>query len=320
MSLKQHILVTGGAGFIGSHLVDALVLRGYDVTVLDKDAYAKIDTINSKAHVLNLDLTEPGTMEKIKFLKPDIMYHFAANASVAKSVKDPLFDFKINYNATAELLDVASKIGVKLFVFASTGGGLSSEYTVLPTPEHLICKPLSPYAIHKLASEQLGEFYRVEKGVPFVALRFANVYGPRQSVTNGEANIVATFADRMVKNEQTNINGTGRQTRDYVYVNDVIDACLRVLDRPHVLGPINIGSGMELNVLQIHQTMASYLGYEKVSEFRAASPGEPMRSCLDVSKAHALLGWSPRVTFADGIARTLEWHLARKKAMVAVAK
>ena len=315
MSLKQHILVTGGAGFIGSHLVDALVLRGYDVTIIDNAVNERIDVINPKAHVLNLDLTEPGTMEKIAALKPDIIYHLAANAGVARSVKDPLFDQKINYAATADLLDVAARIGVKLFVFTSTGGALSSEHTVLPTPEHLACQPLSPYAMHKLASERLGEFYRSEKGVPFVALRFANVYGPRQSVTNGEANIIATFADRMVKNQITNINGTGHQTRDYVYVDDVIDACLRLLDTSKVVGPINVGSGIETSVLQIHHAMADYLGYEQSPEFRAASPGEPMRSCLDVSKALALLGWSPRTTFADGIARTLESHLARKKMM-----
>ncbi len=310
--MTKRIFVTGGAGFIGSHLVDALILRGYDVTVVDVVTEANVANINPRAQVVNADLTKLETIARLKTLQPDILFHFAANASVSRSVKDPMFDFKINYNATAELLDMASKIGVDLFVFASTGGGLSSEYTLLPTPEHAIGKPLSPYAIHKLASEQLGEFYRLEKGVPqFIALRFANVYGPRQTVTQGEANVIATFADRMVKNLPTNINGTGRQTRDYVYVDDVVEACLNVLDRPHVIGPINIGSGTEMSLWSVHRMTASYLGYTEEPVMCPALSGEPMRSCIDVSRARALLDWKPRTSFATGIAKTIEWHLTK---------
>ncbi len=305
--MTQHILVTGGAGFIGSHLVDALVLHGYKVTVIDIITDLNRKHLNHFAYVINADLTQPKTIELIKRLKPDIIYHMAANASVAMSMQEPLLDLKLNYNVTADLLNVATQINVKLFVFASTGGGLSSEYTVLPTSEHLICKPLSPYAIHKLASEQLGEFYRMQGGLPFVALRFANVYGPRQTVTQGEANVIATFASRMQKNEMTQINGTGRQTRDYMYIDDAVAACLLLLEHQNILGPLNVGSGLETDVLTLHRLMAAYMDYTRKPVMHPALPGEQLRSCLDISKIRLLLEWTPKTTLAQGLAKTLEW-------------
>lgn len=309
--MRKHVLVTGGAGFIGSHLVDALILRGFEVTILDIAAKADREYVNPGAKYLQADLTKPETIEMVKLLKPDIIYHLAANASVAKSVADPVMDYDINYAATVRLLDAAATIGVERFIFSSTGGALSSEYTVIPTPENAISKPLSPYAMHKLASEQMGEFYRLNRGVPFVALRFANVYGPRQTATFGEANVTATFAARMVANQETMINGTGRQTRDYVYVSDVIRACILLLDADTANGPYNVGSGIELDVLTIHRVMSKYSGYTQKPIMRPPQLGEPMRSCLDITKISDQLGWTPQVTFAEGIARTIDWHKAR---------
>lgn len=312
--MTQHILVTGGAGFIGSHLVDALIARGYHVTIIDHAVDLYRQNLNPRAQVINADLMRPETMRLIKRLAPDIIYHCAANASVALSIREPLYDLKTNFLITALLLEVAAQIGVKLFVYTSTGGGLSSEHTVLPTPEHLVSKPLSPYAIHKLSSEQLGEFYRMEKGLQFVALRFANVYGPRQTATCGEANIVASFIHQMLRYEPTVINGNGHQTRDFVYINDVIKACLMALDNPYVSGPLNVGSGTETDVLTIHRMLSLYLGYTQKPTIRPALRGEVLRSCLDVNKIRMLLGWQPETLLAHGIAETVEWHRKQQHA------
>lgn len=306
--MKQHILVTGGAGFIGSHLVDALLQRGHEVTVIDLISDRNRKNLNPKARNVNADLTRVDTMSLVEGISPDIIFHFAGNANVAKSVAEPIFDMEINYVATARLLDVAAKTGVRRFVFASTGGGLSSEYTTLPTPENAISKPLSPYAKHKLASEELGEFYCLHKGVPFVALRFANVYGPRQAPNCGETNVIATFAHKMARNEPTQVNGNGLQTRDYVYVEDVIEACLLVLEDPNAAGPLNVGSEHELNVLTIHRVMSQYTGYAHEPLKGPADVGAPMRSCLDIAKIRASLGWEPKTSIAEGLKRTLEWH------------
>lgn len=309
--MRKHVLVTGGAGFIGSHLVDALILRGFEVTILDIAAKANRDHVNPVAKYLQADLTKRETIEMVKLLNPDIIFHLAANASVAKSVADPVMDYDINYAATVRLLEVAAMIGVERFIFSSTGGALSSEYTTIPTSEIAASKPLSPYAMHKLASEQMGEFYRLNRGVPFVALRFANVYGPRQMATCGEANVTATFAARMVANQETMINGAGRQTRDYVYVSDVIRACVLLLDADTANGPYNVGSGIELDVLTIHRVMSKYSGYTQKPLIQPPQAGEPMRSCLDIAKIYDQLGWIPQVSFAQGIARTIDWHQTR---------
>lgn len=306
--MKQHILVTGGSGFIGSHLVDALLQAGHEVTVIDILTDRNHQNLNPKARNVNADLTHADTMSLVEALSPDIIFHFAGNANVAKSVAEPIFDMEINYVATARLLDVAARINVKRFVFASTGGGLSSEYTTLPTPENAISKPLSPYAKHKLASEELGEFYCLHKGVPFVALRFANVYGPRQAPNCGETNVIATFAHKMVRNEATQVNGNGLQTRDYVYVDDVVNACLMVLEDPNVAGPLNVGSEHELNVITLHRAMSQYTGYAQKAQKGPADVGAPMRSCLDIAKIRMSLGWEPATSIADGLTRTLEWH------------
>ncbi|OGL74518.1 hypothetical protein A3E39_00660 [Candidatus Uhrbacteria bacterium RIFCSPHIGHO2_12_FULL_60_25] len=306
--MKQHILVTGGAGFIGSHLVDALLQAGHEVTVIDILSDRNRGNLNPKARNVNADLTKLETIGIVEALAPDVIFHFAGNASVPKSVADPVMDMEINYVATARLLDVASKIGVKRFVFSSTGGGLSSEYTTLPTPENTPSRPLSPYVKHKLASEELGEFYCIHRGLPFVALRFANVYGPRQTVTCGEANVIATFAHKMVRNEPVQVNGNGLQTRDYVYVDDVIDACLMLLDQTNAAGPLNVGSEHEINVSTLHRVMAQYLGYRVPVIKGPADTGASSRSCLDITKIRMTLGWKPTTSIQDGLKRTLDWH------------
>ncbi len=305
--MKKHILITGGAGFIGSHLTDALVQRGYEVTVLDKKSPAESLYVHPDAGVLRIDLTHPEAMALVKALAPDVIVHLAANANVAKSVADPAMDAEINYLATVRLLETAKDLGVEKFIFTSTGGALSSEHTVLPTPEDRPAEPLSPYARHKLASEQMGAFYAKTHGLPFVALRPANVYGPRQSPTQGEANVIATFAERMQKNEQTVVNGTGLLTRDYVYIDDVVRAIVLALENEDTLGIFNIGSGTETTVLDIHRLVAKASGYPAAPVHGPAAKGEPQRSCLDITKANTVLGWRPTVRLEDGIERTVAW-------------
>lgn len=306
--MQQHILVTGGAGFIGTHLVDALVSRGYEVTVLDKKTAAERAFVHPDAGIIQADITRPDTMSLVKALAPDIIVHLAANANVAKSVADPVMDAEVNYLATARLLETAKDMNVKSFVFASTGGALSSEETTLPTPEHQPAAPLSPYAKHKLASEAIGDFYHKNDGLPFLALRFSNVYGPRQSATMGEANVIATFASRMANDEATSVNGSGNQTRDYVYIDDVVDAILRSLERTHADTPINIGSGIETSVNEIHEALRRITGSVILPTHKPAPKGEPMRSCLDITKAERMLGWKPTIPLEEGLKRTAAWY------------
>lgn len=308
--MPRHILITGGAGFIGSHLADALLSRGETVTVLDIKGPEERLHVNPAARVIQADLTTPEAIEAVRALRPDIICHLAASANVAKSVAEPIMDGRINYLATAELLEAASRLGVRKFLFASTGGCLSSERVALPTPEHAAAPPLSPYAMHKLASERLGEFYRRERALDFVALRFANVYGPRQSPTFGESNVVATFAHRLTRGEPTAVTGDGRQTRDYVYIDDVVEACLRALEAEGLEGPLNVGSGRETDVLTLHRLIAEAAGSSAQPTPRPAAAGEPRRSCLDVRLIERRLGWKPMMPLEDGIKKTVAWHLA----------
>ncbi len=318
--MKQHILVTGGAGFIGTHLVDALISRNYQVTILDKKTKSERCFVHPKAGIIEADITKPQTMSLVKKLAPDVIIHLAANANVAKSVADPIADADLNYLATVRMLEVAKDMNVRAFIYASTGGALSSEETLLPTPEHLPANPLSPYAKHKLASEFMGEFYRKNFGLPFLALRFSNVYGPRQSATLGEANVIATFIRRMVNGEAASINGSGNQTRDYIYISDTIDAIILALETAHADTPINIGSGIETSVNEIHTAINAYMPISLAPVHKPAAKGEPMRSCLDITKAKRTLNWSPKISLAEGLQKTIAWQYQQNKVTTPLKK
>jgi UDP-glucose 4-epimerase len=308
--MNKSALVTGGAGFIGSHLVDALLAKGWDVSVIDNLSTGFRKNLDRRVRFKNIDVRSPHAARFVERLKPDALFHLAAQASVPESVKDPVRDAEINLHATLRLLEAASRARVKRFIFAGTGGALSSESTRLPTDEIHAAPPSSPYAIAKVGSEYYGAFYRNWRKLNFTSFRFANVYGPRQN-PHGEAGVIAIFCKRMLANQPLKINGSGLQTRDYVFVSDVVDAMLRGLRNPKAAGPYHVGTGIETNVQTLFKKLAKLTGYRLKPGKGPADIGAPMRSALDSSKLTHDLGWQPEVALEEGLRRTVEWFQAR---------
>lgn len=299
-------LVTGGAGFIGSQVVDALIERGWAVHVVDDLSTGNTRNINPKATFVRTNVAHPRVQQWIAAHRPAAVFHFAAQISVSRSVKDPVKDAETNINATLKLLEAASRAKVKRFVFAGSGGALCSERMRLPANEIQTCEPASPYAIAKRTIEYYGAFYREHRNLPFVSLRFANVYGPRQS-PHGEAGVIAIFTLRMLHNRNTRINGTGKQTRDYIYVDDVVRAVLLMLDHPDLAGPYNVGTGIETSVKHIHSMLAKIIGYTKTPGRGPADTAAPLRSALDASRLTHDAHWHWDVGLREGLQRTVDW-------------
>ncbi|MCK9361623.1 NAD-dependent epimerase/dehydratase family protein [Patescibacteria group bacterium] len=299
-------VVTGGAGFIGSHLVDRLIQEDWSVVVIDNLSTGSKKNVNPAAKFLKIDIRKPAAAKLIRKLKPQAVFHLAAQASVPVSVKDPIGDAETNLHATLHLLDAAADAKVKRFIFAGTGGALSSEKTRLPTDEEHASEPTSPYAIAKVASERYGAFYRLSRGLPFVSLRFANVYGPRQN-PHGEAGVVAIFSKRMLKGESVKVNGTGKQTRDYIYVGDVVDAMMAAQEVQKAEGPYHVGNGVEVSVNDLFKRIAKLTGYKKKPLKGPADIGAPFRSSLDSSKIRKELDWAATTTLEEGLWLTVDW-------------
>lgn len=309
------VLVTGGAGFIGSHVVDALISHGHRVVVVDNLSRGKKENINPKAKFYKVDIGDKKLENIFKKEKPEIIFHYAAQIDIRTSVRDPASDAEINVLGTIKILQHAVKHGVKKIIFAATGGALSSEETVLPTPENKIALPVSPYGAAKISAEMYLHYFWKMYGLHYFALRMANVYGPRQSPM-GEAGVIAIFTDKMLRGGQPVIFGSGRQTRDYVFVEDVVRAAMLALGSNKV-GSYNVGTSKETNVLQIFKKLkqltgarvgevhGSPLGQEKKATALAA--GEQMRSVLNCSKIRRELGWKPKTNFDDGLKKTVEW-------------
>lgn len=307
----MRILVTGGAGFIGSHVVDALVKRGDTVVVLDdlssgsleNLAHAK-DAEGKGVTLVHRSIAEPldDVFEKAR---PDAVIHLAAQIDVRKSVKDPQADAMINIIGGLNLIAACERHGVKRVVFSSTGGALYGETDELPTPETHAIVPESPYGIAKRSLELYFDFYRSVHGLRPVVLRFANVYGPRQAL-KGEAGVVAVFTKALLRGEQPTVFGDGKQTRDYVYVGDVVAAIVAVLDE-NALGAFNVGTGVETSVTTLYRKLAKLLDNPWAPKHGAAVPGELQRSCLDATALTGATGWKPRVTLDEGLATTVAW-------------
>ena len=298
-------LVTGGAGFIGSHLTDALVARGHDVVVVDDLSRGRRQQVNPAARLVVIDVADPALAAVVAEARPEVVFHQAAQIDVRDSVRDPVADAHTNVVGTVNLLAACADAGVRRVVFASTGGAIYGDTDVLPTLETHECLPASPYGTAKLCAEAYGALFQRMRGLEFTSLRYGNVYGPRQD-PHGEAGVIAIFATRLLRGEAALINGDGRQTRDYVFVEDVVDANLRAAAAA-APGVVNVGTGIETDVTELFRRLRDLAGSSADEVHAAAKPGEQRRSALDINRARDLLGWTPRVDLSTGLARTLDF-------------
>ena len=299
------ILVTGGAGFIGSHIVDAYVKDGHEVIVIDNMSTGREENKNPKAKYYKMDICDREIEKVFEDEKPEILNHHAAQIDVRKSVADPAGDVKINLIGFINLLEAGRKNGLKKVVLASTGGAIYGEQDYFPADESHPARPISPYGLNKLASEQYLHYYKHVYEIDWVALRYANVYGPRQNA-KGEAGVVAIFSTKMFSGEQPIINGDGKQTRDYVFVGDVVRANMLALkDEAH--GAYNVGTGVETNVNEIFSAIKELTGVSCDEKHVEAKAGEQERSCIQASRLKKEFSWAPQIKFHDGMKETVEW-------------
>jgi UDP-glucose 4-epimerase len=300
------ILVTGGAGFVGSHVVDRLVADGHAVDVVDNLATGRRARVNPVARLHVCDLRDVRLDALVTATQPDTVVHVAAQAAVSRSVADPRFDAGVNVVGTIALLEACRHAGVRRIVYTSTGGAAYGDTTVLPTPEDHPLRPSSPYGVSKTAAERYLECWIGLTGISALTLRLANVYGPRQDPA-GEAGVVAIFTARLLGGLPCIVNGDGEQTRDYVYVGDVADAVARAVASPDAGGVANIGTGAETTVNELYRRLARLAGVSRPAEHAPAKPGEQRRSVLDASRAKTLLGWTATTPLDDGLRQTLAW-------------
>ncbi len=299
------ILVTGGAGFIGSHVSDALMESGHSVHVVDNLSGSTRDTVPAGASFHELDIRDPRVHELWADERFEVLYHLAAQMDVRKSVADPAFDADVNIRGMLNVIEAGRSSGLKKIVFSSTGGAIYGEPDYTPQDENHAVQPLSPYGITKLCSEKYLHFYHETHGIDYVALRYGNVYGPRQN-PHGEAGVVAIFSERLLDSIQPTINGDGLQTRDYVFVSDVVDANLRALSFEGS-GIFNIGTGKETTVVELYSVLRDELAPDMPIQHGPGMPGEQRRSVLAYSHALNVLGWQPSVGIQSGLTQTARW-------------
>ncbi len=304
------ILVTGGAGFIGSHIVDAYISRDHEVVVVDDLSSGERTNLNPQAEFFQLDIQDERLEEIFAKFKFDVVNHHAAQMDVRKSVTDPEFDARVNVLGTLNLLENCVKHGVKKFIFASTGGAVYGEQEYFPADEAHPTWPISPYGITKLTCEKYLFYYKEVRNLANVIFRYSNVYGPRQN-PHGEAGVVAIFSQKFLNGEQPVINGDGKQTRDYVYIGDLVRANVMALDfeRSDVF---NIGTGVETDVNALFRLLRKHTGSEAEEAHGPAKPGEQLRSYLTCSKAEKILTWRPEVDLNRGLKLTVEYFKKQK--------
>lgn len=307
------VLVTGGAGFIGSHLTDRLLDEGHEVTVVDDLSTGKEGNLEQareraggRLRLVRLDITDPGVEGVVADAKPEVVLHLAAQIDVRRSVADPVHDATVNILGTVRLLEAARRAGVRKFVLTSSGGTIYGEpdASALPLAEDYDGHPTSPYGASKRAVEEYLHTYAALYGLSWTALALSNVFGPRQD-PHGEAGVVSIFGGRMLAGEPVTIFGDGEQTRDFVFVADVVDAFVRSLDAGD--GRFNIGTGEQTSVNELFAALADLAGYTRDPEYAPARSGELARIALDWSRAAADLEWKPRTALRDGLAATLDW-------------
>ncbi len=303
------ILVTGGAGFIGSWIVDALIQDGHKVIVIDNLSSGSLNNLNKKAEFYDMDIRDDKLKEVFKEHKPDYVIHTAAEISVRESIINPIPNADVNILGTLNLLNNCVEFKVKKFIFSSTGGAIYGEDSEIPSSEIELELPESPYGISKLSIENYLRFYKNIHGLDYVALRYANVFGPRQNF-KGEAGVIAIFINNLLSGKDVIINGTGEQTRDYCYVKDVAQANLLALN---LSGTFNVGTGKEISVNDLYENIQMYFDSNEKPKHIKAMKGELMRSCLDATKLEKE-GWKNKYGFFKGIEETIEFFKDNQKA------
>jgi len=304
------ILVTGGAGFIGSHVVDGFLAAAHEVGVVDDLSTGKRANLNSKATFYNVDIRSPEIADILAKEKPDVVCHHAAQMDVRRAVREPQFDASVNVVGSVNVLESARQSGVKKIIYASTGGAVYGEPASLPVDEGHAIAPLSPYGLTKHTFEEYLALYRRLYGCAYTVLRYPNVFGPRQD-PHGEAGVVAIFIQKMLAGEQPTIFGDGTKTRDYVYIDDIVAANLLAIDAKDDV--YNLGWGKEVSDYQIFCAVRDALGVTAEPHFGQKRHGEIDRVCLDSQRIFRDLGWRPRVSLEEGVARTVRWHEGRSQ-------
>jgi len=310
---EMKVLLTGGAGFIGSHAVESYLKAGYEVVVVDNLSSGKIENLPKAAKFYLLDLCSPQLDQVFELERPDIVNHHAAQISVTVSVANPQLDARVNALGLLNLLEASVRYRVRKLIFISSGGAIYGDTERMPTPEDAPTQPLSPYGIHKLLGEQYLGFFHRQYGLQYTALRYANVYGPRQN-PEGEAGVVAIFIDQLLKGKTPTIytypQDRDGMTRDYVYVEDVARASLLASEKS-AGGVFNIATGQPTTTGALYREIARQLGSSEEPGLGGARPGDLRLSCLDVRKAAQGLDWRPSVSLQEGIARTIRFFRNR---------
>ncbi len=298
--MSTRAIVTGGAGFIGSHVVDALLAAGHEVTAIDDLSSGSASNVASQASLRELDIVDRDALERVfEEVRPEAVYHLAAQASVTASVADPGRDCAVNVQGTLNVVDAATKLGAPVS-FTSTGGALYGDEAPLPTSEERIPAPLAPYGASKWAAEAYVNTWSLSSGVPHAVCRLGNVYGPRQS-PHGEAGVVAIFSEHLHTGRAPKMFGHGKPTRDYVHVEDVVSALIAANGKR---GTFNVATGVETDVQTLWRVLRDAAGSDIEPQLADLRPGELQRSCLDCARAKHELGWSPQVAIQEGLRRT----------------
>lgn len=307
----MRILVTGGCGFIGSHVVDRFVSEGHQVWVLDNLSSGSRSNLHPGARFIGLDLQDARLAQEVAAVRPEAVFHLAAQIDVRISCADPVRDATENILGTLRLVEAGLAAGMRYFGFASSGGAIYGE-AAGPQAEDHPESPLNPYGVAKLSVDKYLHAYAVQRGLASASLRFANVYGPRQGA-KGEAGVVAVFCKRLREGLAPRINGDGLQTRDFIHARDLTRAVTRVLDQ-ECTGILNLGTGVETSILHLAQSLCRFKGLDPGAiRHDPAIPGEQKRSVLDAAKAAAVLGWAPEIPLEAGLEETLAWFLAEAR-------
>ena len=307
------VLVTGGAGFIASHVVELFIEKGYEVVIVDNLSTGRRSNLHPKAKFYEMDIRDPKLHDVFATEKPDFVNHHGAQMDVRKSVADPQFDADVNVRGSINLLEAARQNGVKRVVYISTGGAVYGEPEYLPCDEKHPINPICPYGASKHTVEHYLFMWKYLYGLEYAVLRYPNVFGPRQD-PHGEAGVVAIFTGLMLAGKPVTINGDGQQQRDFVYVGDCARANLLVTEHPEASGIYNVGFGKPTDVNEIFTALKGITGYPYEAKYGPAKAGETRKIYLDATRIRTQLGWTPTVTLEDGLARTVEYFREKEVA------